>query len=286
MSELVRSCLVIVGAIFGAPLIAGLVSGLDRRLTAWFQSRRGPPIAQPFYDVLKLLGKESSVTSRTQIFAAHAYLFAAALSVVLLALGSDLLLVILVQALGAVFLVVGALSVPSPFTQLGAQRELLQILAYEPLLVLTIVGMYLTTGSFDVAVIAAHPRPLLLELPLLYVVIGFALSIKLRKSPFDLSTSHHAHQELVKGLLTDYSGPFLAVTELAHWYETVLVLGLCALFWSTSWWGALLLVTVTYALEILVDNLTARLKWRWMLRRAWGLGLGLGVINFVWLWVR
>lgn len=286
MNPLVRFALTLLIAILGTPVIVGLIAGLDRRLTAWFQSRRGPPIFQPFYDVLKLLGKESSVTSRTQIFAAHAYLFAAALSVVLLALGTDLLLVVLVQALGAVFLVVGALSVPSPFTQIGAQRELLQILAYEPLLVLTIVGMYLATGSFEVTAIVHHARPLLTELPLLYFVIGFALSIKLRKSPFDLSTSHHAHQELVKGLLTDYSGPFLAVVELAHWYETALVLGLCALFWATSWWAALLLVGITYALEVLVDNLTARLKWRWMLRRAWSLGLALSALNFAWLWVR
>ncbi len=41
-----------------APIIGGLVSGIDRKLTARMQGRVGPPIFQPFYDVGKLLEKE------------------------------------------------------------------------------------------------------------------------------------------------------------------------------------------------------------------------------------
>jgi ech hydrogenase subunit B len=265
------------------PIIGGLVSGMDRILTARMQSRIGPPVLQPFYDVVKLLFKEPLVVNVWQAFCAYCYIAAASISVVLFFLQSDLLLIFFVQAVGAVFLVVGALSSTSPFSQIGAHRELLQILSYEPLLVLVVVGFYLETGSFKVADIYAWQHPLLLKLPFLFIVLGYALTIKLRKSPFDLSTCHHAHQELVKGLLTDYSGPFLALTEIGHWFEVVLLLGVCTLFWATSWVGMAVLLAGTYFLEVLVDNITSRMTWRWMLSYVWGVGLTLSIVNLIWL---
>ena len=148
---------------------------------------------------------------------------------------------------------------------------------------LVVVGIYLETGSFKLADIYAWHQPLLLKLPFLFIVLGYALTIKLRKSPFDLSTCHHAHQELVKGLLTDYSGPFLALTEIGHWFEVVLLLGVCTLFWATSWVGMAVLLAVTYFLEMLVDNTTSRMNWRWMLSYVWGMGLTLSLVNLIWL---
>jgi ech hydrogenase subunit B len=147
------------------------------------------------------------------------------------------------------------------------------------------VGVFLETGSFKIERIYSWDEPLLLKLPFLFVVLGYSLSIKLRKSPFDLSTSHHAHQELVKGLLTDYSGSFLALTEIGHWYEVVLLLGLCSLFWATNWIGMIVIVAVTYVLEVLIDNVSARLNWRWMLGYVWAMGLTLSMVNLVWLYI-
>jgi ech hydrogenase subunit B len=281
-----RIALAVALGLIAAPLGVGLLTGIDRRVTARLQSRRGPPLVQPFYDVLKLLGKEPTVSNRAQIFSAWTYCLSAAASVVLFFLGADLLLVFFVQATGSVFLVVGAMSVPSPFSQIGAQRELIQVLAYEPLLILVFVGVYLATGTFGLSAIRAYPKPLLLDLPLLYVVLGFALTIKLRKSPFDFSTSHHGHQEIVKGVLTEYSGPFLALTEIAHWYETALVLGICTLFWAPSAWIAAVLVALTYAVQIVIDNVTARVTWRWMFRYAFTAGLVMTVANIAWLYAR
>jgi ech hydrogenase subunit B len=278
-----RTALLIACGLIVGPLLGGLVSGLDRILTARMQSRIGPPVLQPFYDVVKLLAKEPVVVNVWQAFCAYCYIAAASISVVLFFLQSDLLLIFFVQAVGAIFLVVGALCSTSPYSQIGAHRELLQILSYEPLLVLVVIGIYLETGSFKLADIQAWPQPLLLKLPFLFVVLGYALTIKLRKSPFDLSTCHHAHQELVKGLLTDYSGPFLALTEVGHWFEVVLLLGLCTLFWSTSWIGMLVLLVSTYFLEVLVDNVTSRMNWRWMLSYVWGVGLTLSLVNLIWL---
>ncbi|GAB6176984.1 NADH-quinone oxidoreductase subunit H [Desulfobaculum senezii] len=266
-----------------APLIGGLIAGLDRKVTAWFQSRQGPPIMQAFYDVAKLFGKEKMVANVWQVFCAWVYLVAAALSVVLFFVQSDLLLIFFVQAIGAVFLVMGAMSVPSPYSQIGAQRELIQVLTYEPLLILVFVSIFMVTGSFNISDIMATQQPLLLKLPLMFIVLGYALTIKLRKSPFDFSTSHHGHQELVKGVLTEYSGPFLGLIELAHWYETIFVLGICALFWTTSWYGMGLLLVAVYFAEIVIDNTMARMTWRWMLKYVWSVGLAMSFVNLIWL---
>ena len=267
-----------------APLVGGLIGGIDRKLTARVQGRVGPPIVQSFYDVAKLWGKETTVANPWLTFCSWVYVGAAATSVVLFFMMGDLLLIFFVQAIGAVFLVIGALSVPSPYSQVGGQRELLQILAYEPLLILVIAGIYVTTGSFKVEAVLSHETPLLLELPLLFIVLGYALTIKLRKSPFDISGSHHAHQELVKGVYTEYVGRNLALVEIAHWYETILILGFVALFWTTSLIGLVVLVLVTYALEIIIDNISARLTWRWMLGSVWIAGLCLSTANLAWLY--
>jgi ech hydrogenase subunit B len=278
-----RTAILIACGLIAGPILGGLVSGLDRILTARMQSRIGPPLLQPFYDVAKLLFKEPLVVNVWQVFCAYCYIAASSIALVLFFLQSDLLLILFVQAVGAVMLVVGALSSTSPYSHIGAHRELLQILSYEPLLVLVVVGFYLETGSFKLTSIYAWREPLLLKLPFLFIVLGYVLTIKLRKSPFDLSTCHHAHQEIVKGLLTDYSGPFLALTEIAHWFEIVLLLGFCTLFWATNWFGMAILIVATYFLEVLVDNTTSRMNWRWMLSYVWGVGLTLSLVNLIWL---
>lgn len=271
-------------AVVLAPVVGGLIAGLDRKITAWLQSRVGPPILQPFYDVFKLLGKSPMLINPWQILSVWVYLVSSMLTVFLFFMGSDLLLIFFVLTIGAVFFVMGALSAQSPYAQVGAQRELVTMLTYEPLIILVFVAIAMVTGSFKVSDAVAYGKPLLYQLPLMFIVLGYALTIKLRKSPFDISACHHAHQELVRGVLTEYSGPQLAMIEIAHWYDVVFVLGLCALFWATSLWGMLILLVVTYFAELVIDNVTARMTYKWMLKSVWGWGLALSVLNLLWLY--
>jgi|AGTN01.1.fsa_nt_gi Formate hydrogenlyase subunit 4 len=51
-----------------APFVGGFLAGLDFKISARMQGRQGPPILQPFYDVVKLLHKEASVVNRAETF--------------------------------------------------------------------------------------------------------------------------------------------------------------------------------------------------------------------------
>lgn len=264
-----------------APLVGGLIAGIDRRLSARFQGRYGPPVLQPFFDVLKLFRKERIIVNKFQDFNIVLFLLFTIFSGALFFMGADLLLMIFSLALAGTFFVLGGFCVGSPFNHLGAQREIIQMAAYEPMVILTAIGMYQVTGSFKVAVIAQHQAPLIVYLPGVFAGFLYILTIKFRKSPFDLSMSHHAHQEIVRGLTTEFSGPALALIEIAHWYENVLLLGIVYLFFAFNPWLAVGAAILTYLFEIFIDMNYARFKWQLTFGSTWLFTAVAGVSNII-----
>jgi len=209
------------------------------------------------------------------------HLVFAILTGVLFFYGSDILLIVFVLTLASVFLVLAAYSTGSPYSTIGAERELLLMTAYEPMVIIALVGLYGVAKSFNFYAILGSKMPAYLYLPGIYLGIVFVLEMKLRKSPFDISTSHHAHQELVMGLTADMGGPALALVELAHWYESVYLFALVLLFFSSSWIAAIIGLAFTYFLIILLDNATARVKWELALSFAWIVALVAGAGNLI-----
>lgn len=262
-----------------APIIGGLVAGIDRRLTARMQGRVGPPILQSFYDVGKLFEKERAFVRASQDFYILGYLVFIIFSGALFFAGGDLLLVIFALTLSHVFLVVGAYAVTSPYALIGAERELIQLMAVEPMIILVSVGFYLASGSFYVSDIVSFAQPMILLLPGVFVGFFYALTMKLRKSPFDIATSHHAHQEIVKGVTTEFSGSTLGMVEIAHWYEAVLLLGITWLFFAWNPVVAVVAVALVYIAEIFIDNTNARVKWGFALKSIWLVTLVFSVAN-------
>lgn len=274
-----RELVIILLVLFAAPVLGGLLSGIDRIITARMQGRVGPPVLQPFYDVFKLLGKERFLVNQRQVLWAIGYLALIITSLAMLCLGSDLLVIVFVMAFAAICFVLGGLSTKSPYSHIGSQRELLQMLSYEPVLILLAIGVFMQNQSFLVKDIFTRSEPLLFSLPLVFIAVLLILTIKMRKSPFDLSTCHHAHQELVQGITTEYSGPYLALIELTHWYELVLVLGLVVLFWAQPVWAGLLLALAAFFIELVIDNICARMTWSWMVKLTWSVGIILCLVN-------
>ena len=272
-------------AVIVAPLIGGLLRGIDRKLTAHMQGRIGPPILQPFYDVIKLLGKKPMVAGGAQLVFIYAFLALIVTAVVFFALRQDLLVVLFILFFGSLCLPIGALSVKSPYSQLGGHRELLQFLAYEPILLLAAIPIALKAGGFPITNIFAYGQPLLPNLWITFIALLIVLAIVMRKSPFDISGSEHAHQELVRGVITEYSGPYLALIEIGHWYEMVLLLSILGLFWvvGSLWWLSIIIALGSWFIMLIVDNVNARLTWSWMLKFAWGAGITLVALNILFI---
>ena len=265
-----------------APFIGALLEGFDRKLSARMQGRTGPSVLQPLFDVKKLLSKEAISVNGLQSVLVFSYLAMVIITGVLLYLGLDLLMIFFVLTTAAMFFVLAGGCTNSPFSGIGTQRELLQMMSYEPAVLLAAVGFYLATGSFKVSDIVAAGQPAALLLPGMLLAFVFILTIKMRKSPFDLSTSHHAHQELVKGITTEISGPFLAVVEIAEWYENVFLLSVVGLFFiGGGVVGAVIAALVVWFLEILIDNTSARVTWQLTLKSAWIVTLVLGGLNLL-----
>ncbi len=276
-----KTFIIILIYIIGAPLIGGIISGLDRIINAKMQSRVGPPLWQPFYDVLKLLQKENLVVRRSQNFYIFYFFLLIIFTGALFFIGEDILLVIFALTLACIFFVLAGYKASSPYSFIGAQRELLQIMAYEPAVILVAIGMYMVTGSFVIKNIVSSDKLLFMHLPGVLVAFIFILAIKFRKSPFDLSTSHHAHQEVVKGITTEFSGKALAMIEVGHWYENVLVLGFVYLFFAKFPVVGIVVSLLAYFVVIFIDNCFARVKWQVMVVSAWLVALIFGAGNII-----
>ena len=268
-----------------APVAGGLLQGFDRKITARLQGRKGPPLLQPFYDLYTLFSKEVVVVNNVQDFLVLGFLIFIVFTGALFFFGGDILLVFFALTLAGIFFIMSSCSANSPYSSMGAQRELMQMMAYEPMVLLCAIGFYVATGSFAVSDIIKSDVSAIAYLPGIFAGFLYILTIKFRKSPFDISTSHHAHQEMVRGLTTELSGNILALVELSHWYENVFLLGVVAIFViNSSWWSipaALGVCIVSYFLEILTDNIFPRVKWQTMLKSAWMVTLVAGVINLM-----
>lgn len=249
-----------------APFVGALLDGIDRIVSARMQRRKGPSLMQPFYDLGKLFSKEMIAVNNVQLLLNLSYLVILMIAGSMLFAGADLLMVLFILSTADMFLIMAASSDSSPFANMGASREMLQMMAYEPLTLLVAVGFYLTTGSFQVSDFLTRDYSAVIWMPGLLFGFMFTTAIKFRKSPFDLSTSHHAHQEMVKGITTEMSGTTLAIMNIAEYYEMILLLGIFFLFFvNSTWWSwivAFVVCALIFFMETLWDNVSARVKWK------------------------
>ena len=263
-----------------SPLAIGLLIGMDRKLTARMQNRVGPPVLQPFYDLIKLFSKERRAMNSSQTVFAIAAMMLQIAAFVLLVTGGDMMVVFFVSSTGSFTLVLGAFSAHSPFSYYGAQRELLQILAYEPIVFLAIFAIGFHERTFITGYIG---HDLLFTLPFALIALLPVLVIKMEKSPYDIAT---AHTEIVSGPYVEYSGTYLAITQIGHWFDLAILLGIMTLFFQDSniWisiGGKLLIVLTFFFAALIVDNTTARLTRIRMVKFTLAFGTTLIAVNMI-----
>lgn len=244
-------------------LVVGLfLLGVDRKFAAHMQARIGPPLRQPFIDVAKLLQKENVVPANAIPWLFHAApVIALSSSIVVLfyiPVGSlfpvlgmygDLVLVMYLLTVPALALVAGGFASGSPYATVGAQREMVTMIAYEFPLAVVVISVAWRLGAAGLAspfalwTMAANPiwtvvGPVgLIGVLLLLLVLAFVTPGELSRIPFD---TQEAETELAGGLLVEYSGRNLAMFYLAQGVKTlVLSAVIVAIFFPWNFSGFL-----------------------------------------------
>ena len=261
-----------------APVIGGLVYGFERIVKARMQRRTGPPLLQPFYDFLKLADKRKMMVHSTHAFLGIMHFFSLWFALAVLLLGGDLILVIFLHLLSTALLILAGFSTRSVFSHLGANRTAISILCYEPVLILIAVAVYMLTGSFEAGSVFTYTSPLLFKMPLAFVALLLILPIKLKKSPFDVA---EAHQEITGGVELEFSGIFYEAVYTAKWLDYVFCYTLVYLFGASNLFLGLGLVLFVFLYLNALDNSSARVNYKQMLRFSLLITLPIAFINLI-----
>ena len=231
-------------------LLAPFFQGVLRKITAIVQSRRGPPLFQPYFDLLKLLGKEDIESGETpgfQRFAAYLALATALSLVCLVPLGSrapcggagDAILLIYLLTLSGVATLLAGLAAGSTYSLLGISREMMMIMTLEPLFALAVIIGAVHTHSLRLDIVLSGSvyatRGLSWSGLVMLLVMLFSFQAFAQRVPFDLA---EAETELMEGPLSEYSGPKLALFKYAQMVRLMvhgaLFVGLF-LPWGSDW---------------------------------------------------
>lgn len=248
-----------------ALLLAPLYEGVMRKLKAAIHSRIGPPIIQPYLDLLKLLGKEDLRTGGGALYAAAPALSLSSVLVLALlvpmggrpplGLGGDIIVLLYVAAISAVVLMLAAFGSASPYAAVGSSREMMMLLSVEPVMVVALVVAALKAGTLatgDVVVFQLAHGPSI-SMALAGIAFLLALQAQAGKLPFDIA---EADQEIMGGPLIEQSGPRLALFRWTMWSKQfVLAVLLVEVFvpWPGIGYFVLdLVLTLVKALLVLV----------------------------------
>lgn len=216
--------------------------GIDRKIAAHMQSRVGPPLRQPFWDVGKLLFKDSVLPANAVSWLFNlAPVVCLASSITLLLYipiagygpllqgHGDLVLILYLLTIPALSMVAGGFASGSPFAAVGAQREMVTMMSYEfPLAVAVVSIAWKMSDAFNgdvftLSFISSNPiwdsvgLLGIIGIILILLSIVIVLPAELSKIPFDVA---EAETEIAGGLLVEYSGRNLALFYLADGVKT------------------------------------------------------------------
>lgn len=289
----IRSLVIFVVFSIGTLVLGLITSWVDRKVTARVQARKGPPWFQPIADVLKLLGKETLVPEGggRVIFLYSPLVGLASMACAASLLGyvlvrpdigflGDVVVLIYLLMVPAVSLILGASASGNPIAIVGASREMKQMLAYElPYLIVVATVLYrsgldLRLGSVIQAQVAGGWHLWSVSGILAFLVLILSTQAKLGLVPFDIP---EADQELMGGIITEYSGPPLAMIKLQKTmmlavmplFIVALLMGGISLKGFGILWG-LIKYLVIIVLIVLIRNTNPRVRIDQAVRFFWG----------------
>jgi NADH-quinone oxidoreductase subunit H len=238
-------------------IAAGLI-WLERRLLALWQDRYGPNRAGPFgllqvlADAVKMFFKEDWIppfADKAVFVLAPAVIVVTVLlsfavlpvapGIIVADLNIGLLFVLAMSSLGVYSIVLGGWASDNKYSLLGALRASAQMLSYEVFMGLSLMGVVLLAGSFDLVRIVEAQRHMWFVVPqflgfVLFVIAGLA---ETRRLPFDLP---EAESELVAGFHSEYSGMKFGMFFVGEYLGVTLISGLIAVLFLGGWMGPVL----------------------------------------------
>jgi len=286
--------LIFPGLLFAVPT-AWFFLWVERKSVALMQGRIGPPFMQPFYDFIKLLGKDMPERSGVggllmkawPLLAVSSAAGAVALLPVLPASGGfqgDLILLLALLEVPSMCIIAAGFSSRSIFGEIGSAREAVLSVSYNVVFLLAIVSIAASQHTFRLEALAQLPPSFLRYLGVAAILI--CLPAKLHLNPFSLP---NAEQEIYSGPMTEYAGPELAMWELSHGLEWVagtgLVATLAAPHVTMGWLAIFLFISISIGIVLLLSVLasaTARLAIDTTVRFYWQCTLlfaGLAVVS-------
>ncbi len=259
-------------------VVVGLIaSWVVRKVSAAVQWRVGPPFFQPFFDVAKLMGKETLVPedAHKTIFASAPVVGLAGITLLSAILWrgaiwrtefvGDIIVAIYLMILPSLALILGSSASASPHAGIGTSREMKLVIGYElPLVLAFVVVIIKTGGQLSLAVIAQSAPVLSISGMLAFLVSLLCIQAKLGFVPFDIA---EAETEIGSGVLMEYSGTLLALWKIVQAMMLVaLPLFLVTVFMGgfgnsgmPLLWGVLKFVLVL-VLIILIKNTNPRVR--------------------------
>ena len=225
--------------------LAPLLGGMMKKVKSFFQIRKGPSIFQPYYDIAKLLRKDSVVSENASwIFhAAPVISFVAILTAGMLipiyisdmpfGFAGDLIAVVYLLALARFFTALASLDTGSSFGGMGGSREMFVASMVEPAMMLSIFAIALNVGSTNLSYIsqtvssmglaAISPYHLLAFVALFIIAIA-----ETGRIPVDNPATHLELTMIHEAMILEYSGKQLALVELSAMMKQLLVFSLLA----------------------------------------------------------
>ncbi len=237
-----------VGVILQLLIVIGLsplLIGMMRQLRARLEGRAGPGIGQPWRDLRKLMRKQrTSPRGTSEVFRVAPLLLVATCLVVAAVAPfvttasaldpvADLFAVVALLTLGTVALALAGLDTGTAFGGMGASRETTIIALVEPTMLVAIFALSVPVGSTNLAAIVTSglddpaqvfsPVSLLAAVALIVVIIA-----ETGRLPVDNPSTHLELTMVHEAMVLEYSGPDLAMVELASAMRLTVFLGLLA----------------------------------------------------------
>jgi formate hydrogenlyase subunit 4 len=224
-------------------LLAPALLGFTRKVKARLLRRRGPPVLQPYRDLLRLIRKEAVLAENASwLFRSGPYMifaatWVAAALVPTFATGltfswaADMIAIVALIGSARFFLALVGMDVGTSFGGIGSSREMMFASLAEPAMIMIVFTVALVAGSTQLSVVANH----MLELGSLRVSLGLALVALIivavaenARIPVDNPATHLELTMVHEAMVLEYSGRHLAVIELAAALKLLLYVSLIA----------------------------------------------------------